>query len=169
MACVSSRRTVAVVRHFTSESAAAYVRAHGRDMRSRTVVSAEVLEHDIVWHTTSGDELRAAASDVLVCDGTDRWTVRGDVFAATYEPVPGGWRKTATTRLARVDEPFTVETFEGVASGAAGDYLACGELGDVWAVPAAHAAAHYEPIAGRTGTKRRTATSSGARSGRRSS
>jgi hypothetical protein len=54
------------------------------------------------------------------------------------------YRKTATTFAVRIDEPFEVETIEGVMSGQPGDYLACGVAGELYPIAAAIFESTYE-------------------------
>lgn len=64
-------------------------------------------------------------------------------------PVPGElieYRKTTTMRAARIDEPFQVETLEGVMAGNAGDYLVVGVKGERYPCAADVLAASYEPV-----------------------
>jgi hypothetical protein len=64
-------------------------------------------------------------------------------------PIPGElieYRKTATTKAARIDEPFQVRTLEGTMTGQAGDYLAVGVHGERYPIAAAVMDASYEPV-----------------------
>lgn len=56
------------------------------------------------------------------------------------------YRKTATMRAVRVDEPFTVDTLEGTMKGNAGDYLVVGVKGERYPCAADVLAASYEPV-----------------------
>jgi hypothetical protein len=56
------------------------------------------------------------------------------------------YRKTATTRMVQVPEPFQVETLEGVMTGDAGDYLAVGVEGERYPVKRSVREASYEPV-----------------------
>jgi hypothetical protein len=58
------------------------------------------------------------------------------------------YRKTATTRAVRIDEPFVVDTLEGRMTGRAGDFLAVGVVGERYPIAAEIMSASYEPIDG---------------------
>ena len=53
-------------------------------------------------------------------------------------------RKTKTTRVIRMGEPFTCHTMEGTITGKAGDYLAIGVKGEVYPIDAEVFEASYE-------------------------
>jgi hypothetical protein len=78
--------------------------------------------------------------------------VRGEVTVLDLsEPadLPGPlveYRKTATMRAVRVDEPFQVATLEGTMTGQAGDYLVVGVKGERYPCAADVLAASYEPV-----------------------
>lgn len=118
--------------------------AGGKTYGSVLVVRAVQVTEDSSWTTEQGDELNAHAGDWWVIDGDDRWSVTAGVFAATYEPVGDeGFRKTATVTAVQLDEPFAVDTLEGVATGAPGDWLVRNQTGECWPVPAAVFARRY--------------------------
>lgn len=54
------------------------------------------------------------------------------------------YRKTALTLAVQVNEPFEVDTIEGLHSGKAGDYLAIGAHGEMYPIDAAVFGATYE-------------------------
>lgn len=54
------------------------------------------------------------------------------------------YRKTATVYAVRIDEPFEVDTLEGLHSGKAGDFLAVGVAGEMYPIDGAVMAASYE-------------------------
>lgn len=56
----------------------------------------------------------------------------------------GVYRKTAMTYAARIDEPFEVDTLEGLHSGNAGDYLAIGPHGEMYPIDASVFRDSYE-------------------------
>lgn len=61
--------------------------------------------------------------------------------ARTHTPVfvpnMAVYRKTALTYAARVNESFEVDTLEGMHTGKAGDFLACGPHGELYPIDAA--------------------------------
>jgi hypothetical protein len=105
--------------------------------RSTIVVSATRAAQELVWSTGRGDTLHASVGDMVVSDAStgDRWSVDADVFAATYTCVGGDqFRKTAVIHAAQVDEPFSVSTLEGTATGESGDWLVRNPTGECWPV-----------------------------------
>ena len=119
--------------------------SHGRRYRSKITVTAEPVTVVSIWASTTGDQLRARAGDWWVCDGADRWSVDGEIFARTYVRIGGDrYRKVAAVTAAVISEPLTVPTLEGVVSGSPGDYLVGNPGGDVWVIPAAVFTARYE-------------------------
>ena len=65
----------------------------------------------------------------------------------TYESVVPDfreYRKTSTTYATRMDEPFEVDTLEGLHTGKAGDWLAIGQAGELYPIDAVVFAATYE-------------------------
>lgn len=74
---------------------------------------------------------------------------RRALAAAGNHPLVGPfheYRKTATALACRMDEPFEVETIEGVMSGKAGDYLAIGTAGEMYPIDAAVFEGSYERL-----------------------
>ena len=105
--------------------------------RSTIVVSAMRAAQELEWTTAAGDTLRAAVGDMHFADDSsgDQWTVDSDVFAATYTHVGGNqYRKTAPISAVQMDEPFSVSTLEGTATGAAGDWLVRNQTGECWPI-----------------------------------
>jgi len=58
----------------------------------------------------------------------------------------GEYRKSVTTYAMLMDEPFEVDTIEGLHTGRAGDYLAIGIHGEMYPIDAAVFAATYEEV-----------------------
>lgn len=72
-----------------------------------------------------------------------------DLTTADLDELPDPvleYRKTTTTRMVRVGEPFSVQTLEGTMTGTAGDYLAVGVQGERYPVAAAVQAASYVQV-----------------------
>jgi hypothetical protein len=89
----------------------------------------------------------AQAGDGLVSDEGSSWPVAKDIFAATYEHIEGDlYVKTATVMAIQINEPFEVETLEGLARASAGDYLAQGPTGEAWPIPQATFESTYETV-----------------------
>ncbi len=111
----------------------------GVSYRSAITVTAAQATEEMVWSTARGDALRAAVGDMVLYDsadpGGDRWTVAPDIFADTYVSIGGDqYRKTALVQAVQVSEPFSVQTLEGTATGAAGDWLARNPSGECWPI-----------------------------------
>mgnify|MGYP001191320982 CR=1 FL=1 len=95
-----------------------------------------------------GGVQRCAAGDWIVDNGSDVYTVKADVFAATYGHVRDGrYRKTAPVWAERMAEAGSVATNEGVSHYVAGDYVVShhADLREPWAVAAAAFDELYEP------------------------
>ncbi len=112
-------------------------------------VLAERRDDAWTWTTSSGQTLQAGAGDWLVRDaaGGDPWSVRDDIFRATYEPVGGDrWRRTGTVeaRPARAGE--VIDTLEGPVTAAEGDWVVRGDTGECWPVAAEAFAERYESV-----------------------
>lgn len=61
----------------------------------------------------------------------------GDETIVSMVPSFGEYRKTSTTFAVRMEEPFEVETLEGVHLAKAGDFLAVGQAGEMYPIDAA--------------------------------
>ena len=104
------------------------------------ILTAE-RRHD-AWTWTSGsgsgNTLHGNAGDWAVRDAPgNTWSVRDDIFRATHEHVcDDRWRRTGfvLARPARARE--TIDTLEGPATAADGDWVVRGEHGEQWPVPA---------------------------------
>jgi hypothetical protein len=110
------------------------------------VVTAEQQHRPWTWTTESGQAMRAAAGDWLLEDSCGhRWSVRDDIFRATYEHIAGRrWRSKGLV-LARVARPGeTISTLEGSATAGDGAWIVKGEAGEQWPVPAAEFAQRYQ-------------------------
>jgi len=114
--------------------------------RKTAKVRATRLDAPLTWITAAGSVMVAATGDwVLENEAGRRWSVKAEIFAATYSVAGGGFYvKSALTQLVRMSEEFVVHTLEGLAAGAAGDFLAFGPAGEMYPVPAAAVAADYE-------------------------
>jgi hypothetical protein len=63
-----------------------------------------------------------------------------------FIPDMDAYRKTTLTYAARIDQPFEVDTLEGLHTGNAGDYLAVGPHGEMYPIDAAVFADSYESV-----------------------
>lgn len=108
-----------------------------RRYRRVGAVTAEQRDEAWTWTSGSGHEMRASPGDWVVEDDGARWSVRDDIFRATYEYVDGrSWRRTGfvSARQARPGE--TVATLEGTAAADTGAWIVRGERGEQWPVSA---------------------------------
>lgn len=99
------------------------------------------------WTTLHGDVLTGEPGDwwVVTEDGTVR-TVKPEFFELSYSQVRDQlYRRTGTIRARRVAEPETVETSEGSAGAAPGDWIATGESGERWPIESARFTELYSP------------------------
>jgi hypothetical protein len=117
-----------------------------RRYRRVGVVTAEQRSQPWTWTSGSGHEMRAGAGDWLVQDdGGQSWSVRDDIFRATYQQVDDElWRRTGfvTARQARDGE--VVDTLEGIASAGHGGWIVRGDGGEQWPVSADEFRRRYE-------------------------
>ena len=116
--------------------------------RAGTVV-AERRTQPWTWTTETGSHMTADAGDWEVRDGEggDSWSVRDDIFGASYLPcedAPAGRYRRSGTVLARRAQPGErIDTLEGPASAAGGYWVVKGEQGEMWPVPADQFARRY--------------------------
>jgi hypothetical protein len=90
--------------------------------------------------------MHAAAGDWLLEDSCGhQWSVRDDIFRATYEHIAGRrWRSKGLV-LARAARPGeTISTLEGSAIAGDGAWIVKGDAGEQWPVPAAEFAQRYQ-------------------------
>ena len=116
-----------------------------RRYRRVGVVTAQQRDEAWTWTSESGHEMRAGSGDWVVEDDGARWSVRDDIFRATYEYVDGrSWRRTGfvSARPARPNE--TVDTLEGTAAADSGGWIVRGERGEFWPVSADEFRRRYE-------------------------
>jgi len=107
-------------------------------------VTAEQRSTPWRWTSRSGETMRANAGDWAVEADGESWSVRDDIFQATYEYVGGRqWRRRGRV-LARPAQPGeTVSTLEGPTTAADGDWVVRGADGEQWPVPGDKFACRY--------------------------
>ena len=114
--------------------------------RRTGTVTAEQRDTAWSWTTPDGQTLQAGPGDWSVIDHDGQsWSVRGDIFASTYEHLDGNrFRRVGTVlaRPARVGE--VVDSLEGPTTTTAGDWVLQGENGEEWKVSAQRFARDYE-------------------------
>jgi hypothetical protein len=113
-------------------------------------VTAVRRDEPWTWTAEHGETMHAAAGDWSVREGQGRdWSVRDDIFRASYQHVSGTqWRRTGfvDARPARAGE--TIATLEGPVLAAAGSWVLRRQNGDQWPVSADWFARNYSgPIA----------------------
>lgn len=110
-------------------------------------VNAQQRSKPWTWRSQSGQTMQADAGDWEVQTDGETWSVRDDIFQATYEHVDGiQWRRRGNV-LARPARPGeTIETLEGPATAADGDWVVRGANGEEWPVPAQDFAQRYTEL-----------------------
>jgi hypothetical protein len=110
-------------------------------------VTAEQRSAPWTWTSDSGHTMKAAAGDWAVqSDGSEGkvWSVRDDIFRATYEPsAEGQWRRKGRVQARPAYPGETVNTLEGPTAAADGDWVVRGADGEQWPVPGAEFAQRY--------------------------
>jgi hypothetical protein len=88
------------------------------------------------WTTASGQTAHALAGDWELSDGGHSWSVRNDIFRASYRHRhENHWQRKGTV-LARPARPGeTIHTLEGPITADHGDYVIQGDRGEQWPVP----------------------------------
>lgn len=84
-----------------------------------------------------GDTMVAGPGDWAVRepDGDRWWSVRDDVFRAGHEHVEGSlWRRTGFVRARQAHDRVVIDTLEGRALAAAGDWVVQSADGHSWPV-----------------------------------
>lgn len=114
--------------------------------RRHGILTAEQRHHAWKWTSGSGNTLDGSAGDWAVHDDAgNTWSVRDDIFRATHEHLgEDRWRRTgfALARPARAGE--SIDTLEGSAIAADGDWIVRGEQGEQWPVPVGQFWQRYE-------------------------
>jgi hypothetical protein len=87
------------------------------------------------WTTASGQTAQALAGDWEVSDDGRSWSVRNDIFRASYwHRHEHHWQRKGTV-LARPARPGeTIHTLEGPIRADHGDYVVQGDRGEEWPV-----------------------------------
>ncbi|OBI49234.1 RyR domain-containing protein [Mycobacterium sp. E796] len=114
--------------------------------RSGTV-TAEQRSTPWTWTSDSGHTMRADAGDWAVQDDGKVWSVRDDIFRDTYEPAGDGrWRRKGRVLARPAQAGETVNTLEGAATAAEGDWIVRGSNGEQWPVPGEEFARRYTEV-----------------------
>jgi hypothetical protein len=107
-------------------------------------VTAEQRSTPWTWKSDSGHTMRADAGDWAVQADGKTWSVRDDIFRATYEATGDGqWRRKGRVQARPANPGETVNTLEGAATAADGDWVVRGSNGEQWPVPGDEFARRY--------------------------
>jgi hypothetical protein len=110
------------------------------------IVTAEQRNEAWTWTSGSGNTMHAHAGDWAVADPAgNSWSVRADIFRETYQHIgENRWRRKGfvLARPARGGE--IIDTLEGPATAADGDWIVRGENGEQWPVPAEQFRQRYQ-------------------------
>ncbi len=109
-------------------------------------VIAEQRSQPWTWTSDSGHEMHACAGDWLVRDdGGSSWSVRDDIFRATYQRVgENRWRRAGLVSARPAMDGEVVDTLEGTAEARSGGWIVQGETGERWPVSAGEFRRRYE-------------------------
>ncbi|WP_245830286.1 hypothetical protein [Mycobacterium numidiamassiliense] len=110
-------------------------------------VAAEQRSAPWTWTSDSGHTMRAGAGDWAVQEDGKTWSVRDDIFRETYEPTGDGrWQRKGRVQARPAYPGETVNTLEGPAAAAEGDWVVRGSTGEQWPVPGDEFARRYTEI-----------------------
>ena len=121
--------------------------AWGRFTRTG-VVTAERRDSAWAWTTPDGQTLQGRPGDWAVSDGDgdgQTWSVRDDIFTATYKHLDGDrWQRVGEVRARPARAGETIGTLEGPVVAAAGDWVLKGHDGEQWPVSALRFTRDYQ-------------------------
>ena len=104
------------------------------------------------WTTQSGQVMQADSGDweLRDADGGQPWSVRDNIFRAAYENLDGTrWRRRGVVKARPAHGGETIDTLEGPAMAADGDWVVQGEQGEQWPVPGDQFRRRYDgPVTG---------------------
>jgi hypothetical protein len=110
-------------------------------------VAAEKRDAAWTWKSDSGHPMVAEAGDWAVHSDGKTWSVRNDIFHATYEPAEdGSWRRKGRVQARPAQPGETVNTLEGPTAAADGDWVVRGAEGEQWPVPGNEFAQRYAEV-----------------------
>ncbi|MDT5059294.1 MAG: hypothetical protein QOF66_7660 [Mycobacterium sp.] len=117
-----------------------------RGYRRVGVVSAEQRWQPWTWTSDSGDEMLAGPGDWMVQDdGGSPWSVRDEIFRASYQRVDEcSWRRTGFVSARPARQGEVVDTLEGTAVAGPGAWIVRGVRGEQWPVPAEEFRRRYQ-------------------------
>jgi len=107
-------------------------------------VTAEQRSTAWTWKSDSGHTMHADAGDWAILEDGKTWSVRDDIFRATYEAAGAGrWHRTGRVQARPAQPGETVNTLEGPTTAAEGDWVVRGSDGEQWPVPKDEFARRY--------------------------
>jgi hypothetical protein len=107
-------------------------------------VNAEKRGTAWTWKSDAGHNMHADAGDWAILDDGKVWSVRDDIFRATYEEAgEGRWQRKGRVRARPAQPGETVNTLEGPTTAAEGDWVVRGSGGEQWPVPKDEFARRY--------------------------
>jgi hypothetical protein len=107
-------------------------------------VTAEQRNEPWTWTSRSGETMQADAGDWQVQSDGATWSVRDDIFRASYEHVTGNqWRRRGKVFARQAQPGETIQTLEGLTTASEGDWVVRGGDGEEWPVPAREFAERY--------------------------
>jgi hypothetical protein len=107
-------------------------------------VTAEQRSTPWTWKSDSGHTMHADAGDWAVQADGKIWSVRDDIFRATYEEAgEGQWHRKGRVQARPAHPGETVNTLEGPTTAADGDWVVRGSNGEQWPVPGDEFAVRY--------------------------
>lgn len=117
-----------------------------RRYRRTGVVVAERKDSPWTWNSGAGNVMRGEAGDwAVVHPSGNTWSVRDDIFRATHEHVDGNlWRRTGFVKARPARAGECIETLEGPATAAEGDWVVVGAKGEQWPVSGEQFQKRYE-------------------------
>jgi hypothetical protein len=117
-----------------------------RRYRRTGIVTARQRGQAWTWTSRSGDTMHAEPGDWAVHDEEgNSWSVRDDIFRETYQHAgEDRWRRMGFVLARPARGAETIETLEGPAGAAEGDWIVRGENGEQWPVPAGQFAQRYQ-------------------------
>ena len=99
------------------------------------------------WTSRSGQTMQASADSWHIQADGRTWSVRDDIFRASYEHVGGDqWRRRGTVSARPAQPGETITTLEGPTTAADGDWVVRGADGEEWPVPAQEFAERYTAL-----------------------
>jgi hypothetical protein len=107
-------------------------------------IAAEQRSAPWTWVSDSGHTMRADTGDWAVQEDGKVWSVRDDIFRDTYEPAgEGRWHRKGQVQARPAYSGETINTLEGPATAAEGDWVVRGSRAEQWPVPGEEFARRY--------------------------